>query len=128
MDAKPFKILIDAPEGLGGTNEGPSPLLIILTAVGGCIAAVINFWSKIMDIKIEKMTIFSRGHINLASIFGIDENMLPGYDKLEPIIKIKADAPEEKVKEMIDKALTHCPVITNMGGATPVKPKIQIQK
>ena len=128
MGAKPFKVLIDAPPGLDGTNEGPSPLLIILTSIGACIAAVTKFWAKIMDIKIEKMTVFSRGHINLASIFGIDENMLAGYDKLEPIIKIKADAPEEKVKEMMDKVLSHCPIITNMGGATPIKPKVQIQK
>jgi len=127
MDVKPFKILIDAPGGLDGTNEGPSPLLVILASIGACIVAVTRFWAKIMDIKIEKMTVFSRGHINLGAIFGIDDNMLPGYDKLEPIIRIKADAPEAKVKELMDKVFSHCPVITNMGGATPIKPKLEIK-
>ena len=128
MGAKPFKLLIDAPPGLDGTNEGPSPLLVILASVGACIIAVTKFWAKIMDIKIESLTVNSRGHINLGAIFGIDDNMLAGYDKLEPVIRIKADAPDEKINELMDKVLSHCPIITNMNGASPIKPKVQIRK
>ncbi|MBN1802060.1 MAG: OsmC family protein [Candidatus Lokiarchaeota archaeon] len=127
MDTKPFKLLIDAPGGLDGTNEGPSPLLVILSSIGGCIIAVTRFWAKIMDIKIESMTVNSRGHINLGAIFGIDDNLLAGYDKLEPVVRIKADASEEKVNELMEKVFSHCPIITNMNGASPIKPKVQIR-
>ena len=128
MGAKPFKLLIDAPPGLDGTNEGPSPLLVILASIGACIIAVTKFWAKIMDVKIESLSVNSRGHINLGAIFGIDDSMLAGYDKLEPVIRIKADAPDEKINELMDKVLSHCPIITNMNGASPIKPKIQIRK
>lgn len=128
MGAKPFELIIDAPPGLDGTNEGPSPLLVILASIGACIIAVTKFWAKIMDIEIKEMKVFSRGHINLGAIFGIDESKLAGYDKLEPVIRIKADAPDEKINELMDKVLTHCPIITNMGGASPIQPKVQIRK
>ncbi len=128
MGAKPFELIIDAPPGLDGTNEGPSPLLVILSSIGACIIAVTRFWAKIMDIKIEEMKVFSRGHINLGAIFGIDDSKLAGYDKLEPVIRIKADAPEEKINELMDKIFTHCPVITNFGGASSIQPKVQIRK
>ena len=125
---EPFKLLIDAPGGLDGTNQGPSPLLVILSSIGACIIAVTKFWAKIMDINIQEMKVFSRGHLNLGALFGIDDSKLAGYDKLEPVIRIKADAPEEKVKELIEKVKTHCPVITNFGGASPIVPKLQIRK
>ncbi|MBY8989518.1 MAG: OsmC family protein [Candidatus Lokiarchaeota archaeon] len=128
MGAKSFKLLIDAPSGLDGTNEGPSPLLVILASIGACIIAVTRFWAKIMNIKIESMMVNSRGHINLGAIFGIDDNLLAGYDKLEPVIRIKADASDDKIHELMDKVLSHCPIITNMGGASPIKPKVQIRK
>ena len=128
MGAKPFKLLIDAPPGLDGTNEGPSPLLVILASIGACIVAVTKFWAKIMNIKIESLTVNSRGHINLGAIFGIDDSKLAGYDKLEPVIRIKADASEEKINELMDKVLSHCPIITNMNGASPITPKVQIRK
>ena len=124
----PFKLLIDAPGGLDGINKGPSPLLVILSSIGACIIAVTKFWAKIMDIKIEEMKVFSRGHINLGAIFGIDDSKLAGYDKLEPVIRIKADAPDEKINELMDKVFTHCPVITNFGGASQITPKVQIRK
>ncbi len=128
MGAKPFELLIDAPPGLDGTNQGPSPLLVILASVGACIVAVTKFWAKIMDIEIKELKVFSRGHINLGAIFGIDDSKLAGYDKLEPVIRIKADAPDEKINELMDKVLSHCPIITNMNGASPIKPKVQIRK
>jgi len=81
-----------------------------------------------MDIKIEEMKVFSRGHINLGALFGIDDSKLAGYDNLEPVIRIKADASEEKINELMDKVFTHCPVITNFGGASKITPKVQIRK
>ncbi|MHA1725990.1 MAG: OsmC family protein [Promethearchaeota archaeon] len=125
---EPFKLLIDAPEGLDGTNKGPSPLLVILSAIGACIIAVTNFWAKLMNIKIEELKIFSRGHINLGAIFGIDDTKLAGYDKLEPVIRIKADAPKEKIEELMEKVFAHCPVINNFAGATKINPKLQIRE
>jgi uncharacterized OsmC-like protein len=128
MGAKPFNILIDAPPGLDGTNEGPSPLLVILASIGACIIAVTRFWAKIMDIEIKEMKVFSRGHINLGAIFGIDDSKLAGYDKLEPVIRIKADAPKEKINDLMEKVFSHCPVITNFGGASKIQPKVQIRE
>jgi uncharacterized OsmC-like protein len=127
MGASNHEFIIDAPAGLDGTDEGPSPLLAILSAIGACIIAVTRFWAKIMDIEIEEMTVHSRGHINLAAIFGLNDDLLPGYDKLEPVVRIKANAPKEKVEEMMDKVMSHCPVITNFGGASPIQPKIQVK-
>jgi len=128
MGAKPFELIIDAPPGLDGTNEGPSPLLVILSSIGACIIAVTKFWAKIMDIKIESLTVNSRGHINLGAIFGLDDSKLAGYDKLEPVIRIKADASDEKINELMDKVLSHCPIVTNFSGASPITPKVQIRK
>ena len=128
MGASKHEIIIDAPLGLDGTDQGASPLLAILGSIGACIIAVTRFWALIMDIKIESMTVNSRGHINLAALFGIDDSMLPGYDKLEPVVRIKADAPKEKIEEMMEKVFTHCPVITNFNGASPIKPKLQIRE
>ena len=110
-----FRFIFDAPPGLGGKDIGPSPLLGILAAVGACIGAVIKFWSQIMDIPVDHVKIFSRGHINLAGIFGTDDENYKGmYDKIEPIVEITTSAPKEKVDELMDEVWKHCPVINNL--------------
>lgn len=127
MDQKPYNYIIDAPAGLDGTEKGPSPLLLILGSIGACIISVTRFWAKIMNIEIEEMTVNSRGHINLAAIFGIDDKLLPGYDNLEPIIRIKAKAPDNRINDLMEKVFTHCPIITNFKGISSIKPKVQIK-
>ncbi|MFX0100075.1 MAG: OsmC family protein [Candidatus Hodarchaeota archaeon] len=124
----PFELIIDAPGGLDGTNKGPSPLLVILSSIGACIIAVTRFWAKLMDIEIEEMKVNSRGHINLGAIFGLDDSKLAGYDKLEPIIQIKANASKEKVEELMEKVLSHCPVIEGFKGSSPIAPKVRIRE
>ena len=83
-----------------------------------------------MDIQIDEMKVFSRGHINLGSLFGLDKsgNMLAGYDKVEPIIRIKSPESEERINEMMEKVFTHCPIITNFAGASAIKPKVHYKK
>lgn len=125
---EPFKLLIDAPRGLDGSNKGPSPLLVILSSIGACIIAVTRFWAIIMNIEIEEMKVFSRGHINLGAIFGLDDSNLAGFDNLEPIIRIKANTSEEKINELMDKVFNHCPIITNFSGVSTITPKVQIRK
>ncbi|MHA2000811.1 MAG: OsmC family protein [Promethearchaeota archaeon] len=128
MGAKPHIFTIDAPLGLSGTDQGPSPLLAILGSIGACIIAVTKFWSLILDIPIDEMKVYSRGHLNLAGIFGTDSAVPAGYDTLAPIIRIKSPAPKEKVEEMMEKVYTHCPVIYNFAGNTPLKPTLKIKK
>ncbi len=130
MGAKPHIVILDAPPGLDGTDMGPSPLLAILGSIGGCLVAVTRFWSKIMDIQIDEMKVFSRGHINLGALFGLDEsgNMLAGYDKIEPVIRIKSPESEERIREMMEKVYASCPVITNFNGASTIKPTLKYRK
>ncbi|MHA1745423.1 MAG: OsmC family protein [Promethearchaeota archaeon] len=128
MGAKPHTFLIDAPEGLDGTNIGPSPLLAILGSIGACLIAITKFWSKIMNVQIDEMKVYSRGHINLGALFGIDDNLMPGYDKVEPIVKIKSPASEETIKALMDKVFTHCPVMTNFEGKSLITPRLKYKK
>ncbi len=123
-----FQSIFDAPPGLGGNDLGPSPLLGILATIGACIAAVTKFWSHILDVPIDNIKVFSRGHINLAGIFGTDDANYKGmYDKLEPIVELKTSAPKEKVDELMEQVWKHCPIINNFNGESGLQWRLKIK-
>jgi uncharacterized OsmC-like protein len=123
-----FQSIFDAPPGLGGKDLGPSPLLGILAAIGSCIGAVTKFWSQILDVPVDHIKVFSRGHINLAGIFGTDDANYQGmYDKLEPIVELTSSAPKEKIDEMMHQVWKHCPVINNVNQESGLRWKIKIK-
>jgi len=123
-----FQFVFDAPPGLGGKDLGPSPLLGILATVGACIGAVTKFWSQIMDIPIDHIKVFSRGHINLAGIFGTDEANYQGmYDTVEPIVELRTSAPKEKVDQLMEQVWKHCPIVNNFNKESGVKWRIKVK-
>jgi uncharacterized OsmC-like protein len=127
MGAKPLEMTIDAPEGLGGKNLGPSPLLVILASVGACIIAVVGFLAQIKGLKIDSIKCFSRGHINLGGIFGTDENLKPYYDNLKPVVQIKSPEPKEKIEALMQEVWDHCPAVQNMNRESGLEWKVQIK-
>ena len=81
-----------------------------------------------MEIPVDHIKIFSRGHINLAGIFGTDDaNYIGMYDNLEPIIEIKSSAPKEKIDELMNQVWAHCPVVNNFNKESGLHWKIKIK-
>ena len=128
MGASKHRFIVDSPKPMGGTDGGPSPLLYLLGSLGACLMSLIKFWAKIMDIQIDSVKINSRGHINLASIFGLADHLLPGFDKIEPVISIKSPASQEKIDELMEKVYSHTPVITAFCQESPVNCRVRLKK
>ena len=68
-----FKITVDEPENLGGTNEGPSPVEYVLAAFAGCLNVVGNMVAKEMGFKINSLSFQVRGELDPAKFMGKSE-------------------------------------------------------
>lgn len=44
--ARDFKWIIDEPESIGGTNEGPTPTEFVNAALGACIAITLRMYAQ----------------------------------------------------------------------------------
>jgi hypothetical protein len=72
--------------------------------------------------------VFSRGHINLAGIFGTDDAHNQGmYDKLEPIVEITSSVLKEKIDELMEQVWKHCPVINNLNQDSGLTWRVKIK-
>ncbi len=102
------KFQSDAPAGLGGNDDGPSPLLIILGVVGQCYLTVCQFWSLKMDVKVDSMEVFVRGQIDLRNLLGMQDGPI-GYSNIN--IRVRAKGPDPgKIEAMLKEVETHCPI------------------
>ncbi|MHA1292878.1 MAG: OsmC family protein [Promethearchaeota archaeon] len=128
MGESKHRFVVDSPIMMGGTDKGPSPLLLLLGSLGCCIMSLIRFWGEILDIPIDSIKINSRASINLAAIFGLADHLIPGFHEIEPIITIKSSAPPEKIDELMEKVYTHTPALTAFWKETPVNCKVRLKK
>ncbi|WP_414050804.1 OsmC family protein [Macrococcus animalis] len=121
-----FKMIMDEPESLGGTNNGMNPVEALLSAVGGCKVIVARSFAKMKKIDLQAITIDVEGTLDTDGFTGRNKEAKIGLSHLKTIYKIKANNSEEELKAFVDFIERTCPVIDTIVNAPEFEREISI--
>ncbi|MDN5276325.1 MAG: hypothetical protein PWR01_290 [Clostridiales bacterium] len=121
VEARGFKIIIDEPESLGGTNAGANPVEYLLAALAGCINVVAHVVAKEMGFELRGLEIDLEGDLNPARFMGKSTADRAGYKEIRVNIKADTDADAETLSKWLDAVEDRCPVSDTLSNGTPVK-------
>ncbi|ACL69237.1 OsmC family protein [Halothermothrix orenii] len=121
VEARDFKIVIDEPENLGGTNDGPNPVEYVLAALSGCLNVVGHLVAKEMGFELKGIEFELEGDLDPAKFSGQDTDTRAGYQEIRVNIKPDTNADEDTLSKWLEAVETRCPVSDNLANATPVK-------
>ncbi|KAI9129827.1 OsmC family protein (plasmid) [Acaryochloris sp. CCMEE 5410] len=122
-----FTLVIDEPEEVGGTNLGPNPQEVLLSAINSCLLATFTELCTVEGIQLEKVEIVSRGHLDLRGFFGLDASISPGYQSLDWTLIVKGDASAEQFQQIYEATITASPNLWNMAHPVTLVPQLQIE-
>jgi uncharacterized OsmC-like protein len=97
----PWKLSSDMPEGAGGEASAPTPGVYGRAALGSCLAMGYAMEAAKAGIAID---------YDDGALFGISAHP-PGYLEVRIAVTIATSAPEEAVRQVIDKAEAHSPYL-----------------
>ncbi|KAF2955868.1 OsmC family protein [Marinitoga sp. 38H-ov] len=121
IKARNFKMIIDEPENLGGTNDGATPVEYLLAALAGCLNVVGHLVAKEMGFELKKMEINIDGDLNPAKFMGKPSKDRTGFVQINVSINTETDADEETLKQWLNKIEERCPVSDNLQHPTFIK-------
>lgn len=106
-------VVMDAPKDVGGQNTGPTPMEMVLIALGGCTGI------DVVSILRKMQMHFTRFEMEIQ---GERAPEYPkNFTKIQIVYKIWGDVPEEKLQRAIDLSLEkYCSVSNSL------KPKAEI--
>lgn len=110
----------DEPAVLLGEDNGANPVEFVLHALAGCLTSSLVYHAAAQGIKIDSVESSFEGDIDLHGFLGLNENVRNGYENIRVTFKIKADAPEEKLKELCELAQKRSPVFDTLTNRVPV--------
>lgn len=122
-----FSLTIDEPEELGGTNLGPNPQEVLLSALNACLMATFVVLCSMQEITLEKVEITSKGHLDLRGFFQLDAAITPGYQDLRWIMTVKGNATSEQFQQIYEAALSASPNVWNLAHPIAVRPELQVE-
>jgi len=119
-ESRGFKIVIDEPENLGGTDKDMNPVEGLLVSLGSCLVIVGSAFAKGQGIDLQDLWVETEGDFDPDGFLLGKEGVRPGFEAVRFTIHIKSSSPEEKLGEFIKFMESRCPVSDTLGNGTRV--------
>ena len=121
---EPFAI--DEPPELGGQDSAANPVELVLVALGTCQEIMYSAYASVMDIPLEGVSVNVRGYLDLKGMFGLDESVTPGFNRISFDTEITSPADSESISKLIHTVETHCPVLDILVKPQSVSGKVKV--
>lgn len=121
----PWSFIADVGSDQGGNDEGPGPGVLERAALGSCLAIGYSQWAALLEVPVEHIEVEVESDFDARGAFGI-EDQPPGFTCLRYRVTIESPAPEADVREVIDEADAHSPVLDDFRRPLPVDREVQI--
>ena len=122
----PFVVDNDEPPVLLGTDKGANPVEQVLHGLAGCITSTAVYYAASKGILVQEMETTFEGDLDLRGFLGLPGAARSGYEEIRVSVKIKADATEDEIKELVQLAENHSPVFDIVSNGVPVKVSIDM--
>ncbi|WP_347311664.1 OsmC family protein [Defluviimonas sp. SAOS-178_SWC] len=110
----------DHPQVLCGTDNGVTPVEMLLAGLSACITAGIGNIASIRQVKLHSVETTVEGDINLNGILGLDKTVRNGFAGIRATFKIKGDAPDEVLEQIVQQSVARSAVFDVLTNGVPV--------
>lgn len=113
-------VYIDQPVAAKGTGTGPTPLQMLLFAIGGCIGTIARIAAFQQKIDLRGMQIKVEGDYNPAGLMGKPTDDRVGFSEIRITAVIDADLTDAQKQQFLDEVSQRCPLHDNLTHTTAV--------
>jgi uncharacterized OsmC-like protein len=104
------RIVTDMPPAMGGEAAGPNPGWYMRAALAACTTTVIAMRAAKLGIKLELLELSVESESDHRGILGLDQKVSAAMNPLRTKVRIRGDAPPEKLRELAAWGDAHSPV------------------
>ena len=110
---------VDEPAPLAGDDAAPNPVEYVLGALISCQVVVYRLYAHNLGL-IDDLEITADGDLDVQGIFGVDEDVRPGFSAVRISVTVTGPDFEEAYQELQRTVDAHCPVFDIVSQPTPI--------
>lgn len=116
-----FVLQADHTKVLNGDDEGPTPVEYVLHALAACLTAGIGNVASARGVELDFVESTVEGDIDLQGILGLSDDVRNGYQQIRVNFRIAGDAPEEKLRQIVEQSRARSAVFDIITNSVPVE-------
>jgi putative redox protein len=114
-----FDLTVDEPASLGGSDQGPTPVELVLAAFGTCQEIVYATYARVLGIPVESVSVRVEGLLDARGLFGVADVPV-GFQQVSFAVDVQSPAPPAEIARLVSAVNTHCPVLDILRQPVPV--------
>lgn len=107
--ARNFKVIMDEPQELGGTDKAMNPVEAVLCALGSCQSIVAAAFAEANNFKFDEFYVELEGDLDPDGFMGLAD-IRPGMLEIRFKMHFKTSEPQEKAEKFAEFIENTCPV------------------
>jgi uncharacterized OsmC-like protein len=118
--AEAFELDAGEPAVLLGADTGPNPVEFLLHALAACLTTSIVYVAAARKVPLTSVESVLSGDLDARGAFGIDSTPRNGFERIDVSLRVTGDAPEEKLREVVERARQRSAVYDMLTNGVPV--------
>ena len=115
----------DHPEIFASQDKGATPVEFVLVGLASCLTAGIAAVAQLRQIKLRSVSATLQGSMDVRGILGADTDVRNGFDGIEVIYNIDADASPDDIKALVAQSQKRSAVYDILTNPTNVRVEVQ---
>jgi len=115
-----FTLDAGEPAILLGTDTGPNPAEYLLHALAACVTTSLVFAAAARGVHLTSVESTLEGDLDVRGAMGLDDNYRNGFEHIRMTVKIAGDAPEEKLRTIVQRGTDRSVVFDSITHGVPI--------
>jgi uncharacterized OsmC-like protein len=123
---EPFELDAGEPEVLLGRNSGPNPVEYLLHSLAACLTISIAYVAAARDVELTSIESTLAGELDARGAFGLADDVRNGFEHISATFRVTGNAPEEKLREVVERARARSAVYDIVTHGVPVAVEVAV--
>jgi uncharacterized OsmC-like protein len=115
-----FTLDAGEPAILLGTDTGPNPAEYLLHALAGCVTTSLVYVAAARGVRLTEVESMLEGDLDVQGAMGLSDEVRNGFQQIRMTIRIAGDAPEEKLRQLVQRGTDRSVVFDSITAGVPV--------
>jgi uncharacterized OsmC-like protein len=124
----PWRLVADLAKGMGGDETAPDAGVFGRGAVGSCLVMGYLLWAARLGVRVDDARVTIETDFNAKGMYAVDDTVSPGWQALRYTVEITSPEPEGRVREVIEQADRHSPLLDDVRRPVPVTCSVRIAR
>jgi uncharacterized OsmC-like protein len=119
-----FHLDAGEPGILLGVDTGPNPAEYLLHALAACLTTTIVYVAAARKVELSSVESTLTGDMDVRGALGVDPEPRNGFERIGVSFRVTGNAPEEKLREVVERAKARSAVYDMVTNGVPVSVEV----